>query len=124
MDNGTNITAHFTYLEMGSPPLVYLPNTREVCRALEVIREHVEAPVIVTSGYRSPEHNRAIGGVPRSAHQTGSAADFRVTGYTSAHLACVAENVLDEYDQIIWYKKSRHVHLSMNGRRRQFFRGD
>lgn len=125
MDNGSRITTNFTYLEMGSPPLVYLPAVRDVCRSLEVIREHVGRPVIVTSGYRSPEHNRSVGGVPLSAHQTGNAADFRVTTYTSEQLALQALRCLDDYDQIVWYKKSRHVHLAVNGRlRRMFFCGD
>ena len=34
-------------------------------------------PIIVNSGYRSPEHNAAVGGVPNSQHVLGTAADIR-----------------------------------------------
>ena len=36
------------------------------------------APIIINSGYRSPQLNRKIGGAPNSNHLTGCAADIRV----------------------------------------------
>ncbi len=33
--------------------------------------------LVVNSGYRSPEHNKAVGGVPNSYHTKGLAADIR-----------------------------------------------
>lgn len=125
MENSRKITPNFTYLEMGSPPLVYLPAVERLCRTLEFLREHIGKPIIVTSGYRSPEHNRAVGGVAKSDHQTGNSADIRVNTYTSEQLGLFALKTLDQWDQIIWYGKSRHVHISMNGRlRMQYFKGD
>lgn len=43
---------------------------------LERIRATVGQPIIVTSGYRSPLLNRAVGGVTSSDHTTGQAADI------------------------------------------------
>jgi uncharacterized protein YcbK (DUF882 family) len=44
---------------------------------LEKARKLLNRPVIITSGYRCPEHNAAVGGKPNSAHLTGKAADIR-----------------------------------------------
>lgn len=38
-------------------------------------------PIYINSGYRSPEHNRKIGGAPNSFHVKGQAADIRPTRY-------------------------------------------
>jgi uncharacterized protein YcbK (DUF882 family) len=43
---------------------------------LERIRASVGRPLRIVSGYRSPTHNRAVGGARRSYHLTGRAADF------------------------------------------------
>ncbi len=41
----------------------------------EELREILGKPLVITSGYRCPEHNRAVGGVPDSAHTKGLALD-------------------------------------------------
>ena len=48
---------------------------------LESLRRRIgDKPVIVNSGYRCEEYNRKVGGVPRSYHLLGMAADVRVPG--------------------------------------------
>jgi uncharacterized protein YcbK (DUF882 family) len=48
---------------------------------LESLRSRIgDKPVIVNSGYRCEEYNRKVGGVPRSYHLLGMAADIRVSG--------------------------------------------
>lgn len=44
------------------------------------IREHYDAPLIIKSGYRCPEHNRIVGGATKSRHIEGDAVDFTVKG--------------------------------------------
>jgi hypothetical protein len=50
-----------------------------VDNVLQPVRDHF-GPVVVTSGYRSPEVNKAIGGSATSDHCKGMAADFEVLG--------------------------------------------
>ena len=47
-------------------------------------REEAEEPIVITSGYRSPEVNRAVGGSPTSNHLTGCAVDIRCAGIEQA----------------------------------------
>ena len=44
---------------------------------LEEIRDEFGKPIVVNSGYRSPEHNKNIGGAKNSYHVKGMAADIR-----------------------------------------------
>lgn len=50
---------------------------RELIVMLNAIRSRYGKPIVVTSGYRSPEHNAAVGGVKNSYHTLGLAADIR-----------------------------------------------
>lgn len=49
---------------------------------LEIIREYVGNSIAVNSGYRSPSHNRVVGGAPNSYHVKGMASDIRAKGMT------------------------------------------
>ena len=50
---------------------------RELIVLLNAIRSRYGKPIVVTSGYRSPEHNEKVGGVKNSYHTLGLAADIR-----------------------------------------------
>lgn len=50
---------------------------RELIVRLNAIRAAFGKPIIVTSGYRSPEHNKHVGGVKNSTHVQGIAADIQ-----------------------------------------------
>ena len=52
----------------------------ELVVLLQCIREHFGKPVHITSGYRTAEHNAAVGGSKSSQHLLGRAADFYVEG--------------------------------------------
>ena len=65
-----------------------------------------EEPIIITSGYRSPELNRKVGGSPTSNHLTGCAVDIRVAGIEQAMRYAVilidyADETKQDYDEII-----------------------
>lgn len=81
-----NITQHFTLEEFhshdGKPyPTEWIADRlRPLCEMLEVIRERVGGPLVILSGYRSPEHNTAVGGARHSQHVAGRAADIQAPG--------------------------------------------
>lgn len=81
------LTENFNKSEFDSKDGVVMPaavlvQIRELARNLQVFRDEVGKPVFITSGYRSPAHNRRIGGAPASKHILGQAADFKVPGMT------------------------------------------
>lgn len=50
---------------------------------LQALRDRLGKPLIVRSAYRSPEHNRAVGGATRSKYMEGAAFDSNRSAYPS-----------------------------------------
>lgn len=79
---------------------------------LEPIRKLIGCPMIITSGYRSPEVNARIGGSPTSAHMKGLAADWIPS---SIGLLAAMELIIDSdlrYDQLI-FEYGRWLHIGL-----------
>ena len=73
-------------------PEKYLLNVKEVADNLQSLRDYLEVPVNVTgSGYRTPTHNKKVGGAKFSQHLTASGADINAEGYEPKQLAEVIE---------------------------------
>ena len=77
----------------------------ELVVLLQCIREHFGKPVHITSGYRTAEHNAAVGGSKSSQHLLGRAADFYVEGVDVATVAAYAETLLPSRGGIGRYPK-------------------
>ncbi len=94
------LSDHFTLAEMtvtqqrgldNRPSRATIENLKATAELLEQVRALLGAkPIVVTSGYRSPEVNRAVGGSTHSEHMTGSAADFICPGFGSPLEVCKA----------------------------------
>ena len=68
--------------------------------------EDTEEPIIITSGYRSPDVNRCVGGAYSSNHLTGCAVDIRVAGIEQALRYAVilmdyADETQQDYDELL-----------------------
>ena len=67
---------------------------------------NTDAPIIINSGYRSPELNKKVGGSPTSNHLTGCAVDIRVNGIEQAMRYAVilmdyADETKQDYDELL-----------------------
>jgi hypothetical protein len=72
-------------------------------------------PVLISSGYRSPKLNKAIGGSSTSAHMSGLAADFSCPGFGTPLAICkeLKPHMGElEVDQLI-YEYATWVHLGL-----------
>ena len=65
------------------PSHVAIENMRRVCVWLEALRQ-AQGPIVINSGYRSPQLNKKVGGVATSNHVTGCAVDIRCSGAEQA----------------------------------------
>lgn len=78
-----------------------IDNLQNLCyNCLQKIRDHFGKAIRISSGYRSPELNVAIGGSKTSSHCRGEAADFEIYGISNFKLAEWCMNNL-EFDQLI-----------------------
>jgi hypothetical protein len=70
---------YFDLSEFDSPDLPGSGKKMDInfIHTLDAIRKNVGFPLIISSGYRTPEHNEKVGGVLNSAHTKGKAADIR-----------------------------------------------
>lgn len=58
--------------------------SEKLVRLADRIREHFDAPMVVSSGVRCDTHNARVGGVPGSRHRLGTAMDFSVRGLSAS----------------------------------------
>jgi zinc D-Ala-D-Ala carboxypeptidase len=90
-----------------------LANLERLALFLEQVRALLfNAPILVSSGYRSPQVNRRVGGAPTSAHTKGLAADFIAPRY--GRPKAIAEAIRDSalpFDQLI--HEGTWVHLAI-----------
>lgn len=100
------------------------PHIEGLCRnVLEPLRQAFRQVVQITSGYRSLELNRIIGGVAGSQHCQGMAADIRSPdGVRATHMrwfVWIMDNCI--FDQLIWEKGGSWIHVSYraDGKNRQ-----
>jgi zinc D-Ala-D-Ala carboxypeptidase len=133
------LTANFSLIELTSsetavrkgidntPSIEVTSNLRELCaNVLQPLRTQYAKPINITSGYRSPKLNKAIGGSASSDHCLGRAADFTVPNedYQKVFGMLMTMN----FDQLIWEfgndKAPQWIHVSYRaqGNRKQVLR--
>jgi putative chitinase len=101
------------------PDAQALQHLTQAAQAMEAVRTLLNAPIRVTSGYRSPEVNRAVGGSKTSAHCLGYAIDFTCAGFGTPFNICnaiVASNIV--FDQLI-HEYGAWAHISFDPRARR-----
>ena len=90
---------------------IVIENLEHTIEQLDELRRLYEHPIIITSGYRCPALNKAVGGKPNSQHVKGQAADIK---WDENLLKFIINNF--HYDQLIeeTSKRTKWIHISFN----------
>ena len=103
-----------------SIPMSIIPNLETLInQVLDPIREYMDKPIYVNSGYRCPLLNKAVGGVAGSQHVLGQAADIttRLRENDLIMERYIEENLV--FDQMIVYKNFIHISYRTTGNRKE-----
>ena len=109
------LTEHFFLQEFKAPPSSqFIQNYLLICTfVLEPIRAKFGGPIVITSGYRDPKYNAAIGGVPTSQHVKGEACDFLVPNADKMKVYDFVCNEINWPGQVFVYAKKGHLHVGL-----------
>ena len=146
INNEVRLSEHFKLAELcktsvktkdgNIPSHVHIENMKRVCGWLEMLRDEWnnrygdgDDPIIINSGYRSAQVNKAVGGVATSNHLTGCAVDIRVLGMEQLlRYAVILLDISDEsqepFDELLIERNSKgaywlHFAVRPEGNRRK-----
>ena len=144
MNNVTNLSEHFTLAELTKtntrienvPNEAQVKNLKRLCGWLEMLRSEWnkrygdgDDPIIINSGYRSAQVNKAVGGVATSNHLTGCAVDIRVLGMEqllryAVILLDISDESQEDFDELLIERNARgtywlHFAVRPEGNRRK-----
>lgn len=106
--------------DSNTPPPAHLANLKVTAAGFEQARTILGGrAIVITSGYRNPRVNRAVGGVPNSDHALGFAGDFRVAGLTPLQAGRILAASDLDFDQLILESSRGILHLSFHPRMRR-----
>jgi zinc D-Ala-D-Ala carboxypeptidase len=95
-------------------PEEYMSNVQKLAEGLQDVRNLLDKPILISSGYRCLELNTLLGSKPTSAHTRALAADFISPGYGSVEEVMEAIVNSDiQYDQCI-LEFDRWIHLAFS----------
>ena len=138
-----NLSEHFSLRELTKtrvnienvPNEAQVENLKRLCGWLEQLRRRWnnlygegDDPIVINSGFRSPEVNKAVGGVATSNHLTGCAVDIRCIGMEQAlRYASILLDLSDlnkeDYDELLIEQKRNviwiHFAVRPSGNRRR-----
>lgn len=77
-------------------PAELIPNVQELANNLQVLRDYIDEPVHLNSGYRSDAYNKKVGGSPNSQHKKAKAGDLVTKSYTPKQLAAIIKKLIKQ----------------------------
>lgn len=109
-DGNKKISTNFRVKEFactdGSDPIFV---DSDLVNVLQKIRTHFGKSVTITSAYRTPTKNKAVGGTTYSQHLYGKAADIKISGVSPKKVAAYAETLLKNKGGIGIYSTFTHI---------------
>lgn len=82
---------------------------------LQELRDKLGAPLLITSAYRSPEHNRKVGGAKNSYHLKGVAFDIRMENQDPVAFEAAARDV--GFRGVGYYPRQGFMHIDLGPER-------
>jgi uncharacterized protein YcbK (DUF882 family) len=126
-----NLTKNFTLKELtysatavakridNTPDKKAYENLKKLAAVLQLIRDEAGQAITVSSGYRSPELNAAVGGVPASLHVQGLAADIPIKWFelvAKMQLEGLFRSAFGFGIELIREKTVCHIGINLDGR--------
>lgn len=109
-DGNKKLSTNFRVKEFactdGSDPIFI---DSDLVNVLQKIRTHFGKAVTITSAYRTPTHNKAVGGQAYSQHLYGRACDIKVKSVAPKTVAKYAETLLKNKGGIGTYATFTHI---------------
>ena len=118
--NNINIAPYFKLSEFACPCCNLVMLHPKLLAKLVELRNILERPVYITSGYRCSKYNRNVGGVTNSYHRIGLAADIKVKDINLIELLGYAEEI--DFAGIGLYEKKNFLHLDVRPTKRSRWR--
>lgn len=121
----TYLTPHFSLEELtlsqaatrqhldNTPDAVVRETLLDTAQRMEAVRALLGGGISVSSGYRSPAVNKAVGGAPTSAHTTGHAVDFNCFAFGTPAAVCL--KIAGAPHQTNWLGRIRFDQLILEG---------
>ena len=99
------LTKNFSKHEFDSKDGAEMPdeifyNVQKLANQLQILRNFIAKPITVNSGYRSPSHNKRVGGSINSQHLLGKAADIVVEDMKPIDVYNTIENLIEKGDML------------------------
>lgn len=114
----------FTCKDGSKTPLSVYYRLQKLAIQLQVLRDYLNAPITINSGYRSVDYNKKIGGVDNSQHILGNAADITAKGYTPKNIYLSIEHLINEGKMLQGglglYNGFVHYDIGYNGKKRRW----
>lgn len=103
------LSRHFRAKEFqtGNCNIVIVSNV--LLKILDKLRDEIREPIYINSGYRTPEHNKKVGGSTLSYHMYGMAADIRADKHTPKQLYDILDDWLKGWGGLEEHETFLHV---------------
>ena len=114
------IAPYFNLSEFACPCCNLVMLHPKLLAKLVELRNILERPVYINSGFRCSKYNQKVGGVPNSYHRIGLAADIKVKDINLIELLEICENI--DFNGIGFYEKKNFLHLDVRPTKRSRWR--
>lgn len=110
--NYIKIAYHFNLQEFECPCCKRVMLHSDLLKKLSLLRREIKEPLYINSSYRCEKENRKVGGVPRSYHLFGMAADVTVRNMSISELLYYTEKF--KFGGIGVYTTFLHLDIRQN----------